>query len=85
MIVIPGESTLRNYSSVIPTTPGIQGHVLEALAKEAAQLPEEKRYVVLMHDEITVQQDLVFDNKQNLIGYVCQEELDVTKVNARKT
>lgn len=81
MNCITGETTLRNYTSVLPTSQGFQGHVLSSLRTEASELPENNRYVTLMHDEITIQQDLVFDFKTNeLVGYVCQEELQQRKV-----
>lgn len=78
--VISGETTLRRFSSSIGTTQGFQSHVIEELTKEAALLPENERFVVLMHDEIKIQEDLVYDFKGNLIGFVCDEELDHSKV-----
>lgn len=49
--------------------------MLHSLQEEASALPDHQRYVVLLHDEVTIQQDLVFDFKTGqLVGYVCPEE-----------
>lgn len=77
--LLTGESTLRNYTSVLPTTQGFQQHVLESLRDQAAEV--EHPFVVIMHDEVSIQKDLVYDFKSGqLVGYVCQEELQQEKV-----
>ena len=81
IVKLPGESTLRDYTGIIATKPGIQEHVLLRLKEEAAKLKEHEKYVCLLHDEMSIQQNLVFDRKlQQVVGYVSSEQLDISKV-----
>ena len=85
ILKLPGQSTLRDYTSVIKTSPGFQEHVLLDLKRKALELSETQKYVCLLHDEMSIQQDLVFDKQTNtLIGYVSNEQLDPSKVLSKQ-
>ena len=81
ILKLPGESTLRDYTSVFSAAPGFQGQVLEDLQLQVETYDAEHRYVCLLHDEMSIKSDLVFDGKSNeLIGYVSPQEFDIQKV-----
>ena len=81
ILKLPGESTLRDYTSVFSAAPGFQGQVLEDLQLQVENYDAEQRYVCLLHDEMSIKSDLVFDRKSNkLIGYVSPQEFDIQKV-----
>lgn len=71
VLKLPGESVLKDYTNVIGPKTGINPSVLDEIKSEASKLPEEKRWVVLMHDEMSIKSDLVYDNRSStLVGYV---------------
>jgi hypothetical protein len=81
IVKLPGQSTLRDYTGVIKTGAGFQHHVLLDLKEKASKLPESQKFVCILHDEVTIQQDLVFDKQSStLVGYVAPEQLDLSKV-----
>ena len=66
ILKVTGESTLRDDTSVLSSAPGFQVH---------------HRYVCLLHDEMSIKSDRVFDRKSNeIIRYVSPEEFDSQKV-----
>ena len=72
-ITLPSERTLRDYSNYIKTIPGIQYEVLKQLKEHSKvdELPESKRYVTILIDEIKIKEDLVYDKHTgNMIGFV---------------
>ena len=43
---------------------------MEDIKKQAAQLPENQRFVVLLHDEMIIKRDLVYDRRSGeVVGY----------------
>ena len=79
ILKLPGESTLRNYISVFAAVPDFQGQLLEDLQLQVENYDAEHRYVCLLHDEMSIKSDLVFDRKSNeLIGprgvYLAEEK-----------
>ena len=52
ILKVAGESTLRDYTSVLSSAPGFQVH---------------HRYVCLLHDEMPTKSHRVFDHKSNEI------------------
>eukprot|EP00795_Rhopilema_esculentum_P017480 gene17480-9089_t len=71
VIRLPSERTLRDYSNVFQPSVGFKKEVLEDLKHQGSQLKGIAKYVVLMLDELSVQDDLVFNNSTNeLVGFV---------------
>lgn len=70
---LPSERTLRDYTHFIKTRSGFQDEVDSMLIREArlSDLPEWKRYVVLLLDEMKIKESLVYDkNESKIIGFV---------------
>ena len=70
---LPSERTLRDYTHFIKTRPGFQAEVDSMLVREAglSNLPEWKRHVVLLFDEMKVKQSLVYDKHDlKIVGFV---------------
>ncbi|KAK7105303.1 hypothetical protein V1264_016704 [Littorina saxatilis] len=61
ILKLPGSSTLREYTTVCESVRGFSEVVMDDLTKVADKLTDENNYVVLLHDEMTVKSDLVFD------------------------
>ena len=81
VIKLPGESTLQDYTTIFSAAPGFQKQVLEDLRKEVEGFDDSHRYVCLLHDEMSIKCDLVFDRKSDkLLGYVAPEQFDPQKV-----
>lgn len=77
---LPGESTLREYTNVITPHEGFHAHVQEELEKKAMGLEKSQRYVCLLHDEMTIKSDLVFDRVTGeLIGFVNKDRWSFTR------
>ena len=54
---------------------------IQDLQRMASNLPEEKRYVAMLHDEMSIWSDLVFDHRRGkLIGFVNPESWNIRKV-----
>lgn len=71
ILKLPGESTLRDYTNFIHPKAGFQTEVLAELRKTSDKLDDHMRYVALLHDEMSIKEDLVFDEKTGeLIGFV---------------
>lgn len=85
ILKLPGESTLQDYTSIFASKPGWQSHVIKRLANKASKLPESKKMVILLFDEMYIKSDLVFNRRtEELIGYVCQEDFDPSKVRYKQ-
>lgn len=72
-IKLPSERTLRDYTHYIKSESGFSTELDQLLADEFGvdNLPEWKRYVVLVLDEMKVKESLVFDkNLTRVIGFV---------------
>ena len=61
VLKLPGTSTLREYTSAYSPQEGFCQQVMEELKSAASKLDENKRFVALLHDEMSVKSDLVFD------------------------
>lgn len=55
---LPGETTLRDYTNYIHPHTDFQPEVLEEIKTAAQKLGENERHVVLLHDEMTITEDL---------------------------
>ena len=76
---LPSERTLRDYTHYIKARSGFQGDVDQELVKEAKlnELPDRKKHIVLLLDEMKVKENLVYDKHEtNVIGFV-----DIADVN----
>ncbi|XP_056020980.1 uncharacterized protein LOC125652376 isoform X1 [Ostrea edulis] len=70
VLKLPNKSTLKDYTNVITPATGFQPHMFEELRKIAADLPSEKRFVALLHDENKIKSDLVYDRRSGqVIGF----------------
>jgi hypothetical protein len=72
-VQLPSERTLNDYTHYIKSRPGFQREVDEQLVKEVdlANIPEWKRYVVLLIDEMKIKENLVYDkHSAQVIGFV---------------
>ena len=70
---LPSERTLRDYTHFIKTRPGFQAEVDSMLVREAglSNLPEWKRHVILLLDEMKIKESLVYDkNESKIVGFV---------------
>ena len=71
VIRLPLEKTLKDYSNVFQSSVGFKKEVFEDLKHQGSQLKGIAKYVVLMLNELSVQDDLVFNNSTNeLVGFV---------------
>ena len=72
-IQLPTERTLNDYTHYIKSRPGFQKEVEEQLVAEVklSEIPEWKKYVVLLIDEMKIKQSLVYDKHgSQVIGFV---------------
>jgi hypothetical protein len=68
---LPGQSTLQDYTNVYKPSAGLSLSTINAIIKETKDFKDEQRFVALLHDEITIKSDLVFDQRSNeLVGFV---------------
>ena len=60
-ITLPSERMLRDYPNYIKCTPGYQQEVVDMMQVEwkCDQLPECRRYVTLLFDQMKVKEDIV--------------------------
>ena len=71
VIKLPAESTLRDYTNIVHPTSGFQVEVFLELKKLAEDLDSNERWVCIMHDEISIKADLVYDRRNgDLVGFV---------------
>jgi len=71
VVKLPCESTLRDYTNVLHPRSGFQMEVFKELKSMAATLTEEERFVCLLHDEISIKADLVYDKiTGELVGFI---------------
>ena len=71
-ITLPSERTLRDYTNYIKCVPGYQQEVVDMMRQESKcdELPEAKRYVTILLDEMKVKEDIVYDKfTGNVIGF----------------
>lgn len=69
---LPSERTLRDYTHYFRSCPGFHSDLNLQLKKEAAleSLPESRRYVALLIDEMKIKEDLVYDKYSgHIIGF----------------
>eukprot|EP00794_Sanderia_malayensis_P002206 gene2206-2512_t len=62
VIKLPCERTLRDYSNIIHPKVGFNKETFDDLKHQASKLEGTEKYVVLMFDEVSIKDDLVFDS-----------------------
>lgn len=68
---LPGNSTLQDYTNVSSPSEGFTSAAVDAIKAATQDLPDHDRFVVLMHDEMSIQSDLVFDKRTGkLVGFI---------------
>ena len=73
VLKLPSERTLRDYTHIVKSKPGLQQDVDEQLVKEAKleEIPDHQKYVALIFDEVKIKEDLVYNKHSGeLIGFV---------------
>ncbi len=71
VVKFPSKRTLRDYSSIFHPKAGSKKKVFAYLKHKASKFKGIARYVILMLDELSIQDDLVFNSSTNeLIGFV---------------
>ena len=86
VLVLPDKRTLRDYSNCFKTNLGFQSEYLDLIKKDFDQRCNPKEFdswVGIIHDEVSIRKDLVFDDEGKLIGFVdlgstqnCIDELE---------
>ena len=71
VLKLPGESTFRDYSNTVHPKEGFSDDIIEEVVKATKGLKNHQRWVVLMHDEMSVKADLVLDSATGqVVGFV---------------
>lgn len=71
ILKLPGKSTLRDYTNAIQPTVGFSASAIEELKRLSKDLKDSERYVVLLHDEMSIKADLVYDKRSGeVVGFV---------------
>ena len=71
VVTLPGKTTLRDYTSLLPETLGIRHRNISSLKERCQDTPSGRMFFSLMMDEMTIRENIVFDTKSgNLIGFV---------------
>ena len=71
VIKLPGESTLREYANVIHPSTGFNLEIFNELKNIAQNFKDNERWVCLLHDEISIKADFVYDRRSGeLVGFV---------------
>lgn len=71
VLKLPCEATLRDYTNVVHPHSGFQIEVFQELKNMTKDLDENQRWICLMHDEISIKADLVYDKTTGeLVGFV---------------
>ena len=71
--ITSGINILRDYTNVLHPQSGFHLDVFTELRKQTASLLDKERWVVLLHDEISIKQELVYDKVTGeLVGFIDQ-------------
>ncbi|XP_070562112.1 uncharacterized protein [Ptychodera flava] len=86
-VKLPSQRTLSDYSNYIKPKVGLNKPVLKEVVSEirAKGIPEDLWYVALLHDELKVKKDLVYDKYTGqLIGFVNLGNVNEELVNLER-
>ena len=73
ILVLPNERTLRDYTAAFKSPIGLNASYLDSVKKDFTCRSNPKEYdkwVGIIHDEVSIRQELVFDDTGKLIGFV---------------
>ena len=71
VLKLPGEWTLSDYTNYIHPQTGFQREVVEDVRCAAKKLGDHQKYIVLLHDVMSIKEYLVLDNRsQEVAGFV---------------
>ena len=71
VLKLPGESTLKDYTNAVLPQAGFDKTTMKELDQTVKAWPDSKRFVVLMHDEMSIKEDLVFDRRSGeVVGFI---------------
>ena len=74
ILQLPSESTLRDYTNVFHPKPGFQKSAIDEIIRQTKDFKDEQRYVALLHDEMSIKADLVYDKRSGeLVGLVSKD------------
>lgn len=72
---LPSESTLQDYTNVSCPAEGFTNESMDNIRHTARGLKDHQRFVVLLHDEMSIKSDLVFDKRTGeLVGFIKVDE-----------
>lgn len=60
---LPGDSTLQDYTNVFRPSVGFTKATLDAVKEATKGFADNQRFVALLHDEMTIKADVVFDQR----------------------
>ena len=64
--------TLRDYTHYFTSTPGFQTEIFQQLQKEVESLPESRKYVGIVIDEMKIKEGLVYNKYTGAVVYIRQ-------------
>lgn len=74
LLILPDKRTLRDYSNCFKAGIGFDSAFLDLVKKDfldrSDPLKESDAWVGIIHDEVSLRQDLVFDDSGKLVGFV---------------
>ena len=75
VLKLPGISILREYLSATKPRVGFRPEVVTKVQRMAEKLDSNQCYVALLHDEMSIKSDLVFDSRRGeLVGFMNKEK-----------
>ena len=86
-VQLPSERTLRDYGNFFKSHSGFYPELNEHLKQESSieSIPDEKRYVVLLMEEMKIKEDLVFDKYSgHLIGFTSLGDVNDMLLNVEQ-
>uniref|UniRef100_A0A2C9LEN5 THAP-type domain-containing protein n=1 Tax=Biomphalaria glabrata TaxID=6526 RepID=A0A2C9LEN5_BIOGL len=76
LLKLPGEATLRDYTNSIQPQTGFNSDVIDEINQATKDFTEHERYIVLLHDEMAIKSDLVYDQRSGeIVGFVNSDQI----------
>ena len=84
--MMPSERTLRDYTNYIHEKPGsFQPDIFKMLQNEAKSIPESRRYVMLLLDEMKIKEDIVYKKHTgDMVGFVNLGDINDTILDLQR-
>jgi hypothetical protein len=75
VLLLPWDSTLQDYTNAFQPSAGLCKETLDCITAATKDYADHQRFVVLLHDEMTIKSDLVFDQRSGrMVGFVTDSE-----------